>query len=195
MAQCKKCKSETDNIYNLVELKTMIVRNFTKSTRYQAMGNVLQEALCPTCLTEYMEKELNYKQKVIRTLVPFALYAAFGLALVLLNLGTLLEVNNFVPKVFGAIVLFTSILGCTRELKKIKLRTTQLNGQKEELTRKHLAVDLLSKLLPQKHNDANLTYIDKDRLMTEDYKKLALYSNSSVDKLKTMRQFLKGQSV
>lgn len=191
MAVCKKCNKVTDNLIDLVELKTMIVRNFVKSTRYQAMGNMLQAAVCDECITEYINAELDPKKKILYSVLAYCLFAAFGITLVILDLGGFLGVDDSVPKVFGLVVAIVSILSCIREMKNIKERIEWLKTEDSRRIRKLLAVELLSKYLPNKHNDADISYIDLEMLMKDNLQQLAYDSNSSVSKLEKMRRYIK----
>lgn len=191
MAVCKKCGREAENVFKLAELKTMVVRNGAKSVRYQAMGDMLEAAACDDCITDYVNLQLNPKRKLKKTIAAYCLFAAFGIVLVILNLGNFLGVDNAVPKIFGFVVAFVSILSCSREIKNIRERIARLQSQTDQQNRKILAVEMLSRYLPRKHNDADLTYIDIDRLMNDDLEKLAMDCNGSVTKLKKIRHYIR----
>lgn len=56
---CKNCGRETENQIELVTLKTMVDRGWKKNKYFQAMGDIINTALCDDCLDEHIAKVTN----------------------------------------------------------------------------------------------------------------------------------------
>ncbi len=182
--RCKKCGQETTNEFELVTIKTMTVHGFRKNKIYQAMGDILTESVCDECIDHYIEKETHPTRQILYRISITALQVIFGLVLFIL-------VELWAVKFFGIIITIVAICGCIQEIKNIQKKVIDIQNRSNVANRKVLGIELLSKLLPKKHVDAELTYIELKRVMKEDLSHLGKEYGVSLKKLESIRQYIK----
>ncbi|MDO4549296.1 MAG: hypothetical protein Q4D04_14490, partial [Clostridia bacterium] len=182
MPACKKCAGEAEKVYTLLTIRTLTVRGLKGNKHYQAMGEVFDFPLCDACVSEYIESRKtpgNRRWKAAR--VPALLLLA-AIVIFALNLGAAGTVAGMVFAAFAATVF-------VNELQRVKKDAAQIRDACEADNRRHLVAELAATLLPKKHNDASLTYIELDRVMREDLKLLSAEYAVSYKKLRSIRKF------
>lgn len=184
IVNCKKCGATTENQFELVTLKTMVDRGWRKNKYYQAMGDILHEAVCDDCIDEYIKKIASQTKKIVNLSVRTAVVVV-GCVLLFL----FVSLTAF--RVFCAIIGVIAILAFLQEFSNIKKDAKSSAVASDN--RKNLAVNLLSTLLPKKHNDAELTYIDSYLIKKGNLEQLGKEYGISQKKLAQIRSFLKEQ--
>ncbi|HHZ11496.1 MAG TPA: hypothetical protein GYA05_02150 [Acholeplasmataceae bacterium] len=181
---CKQCGKETDNKLELVTLKTMVDRGFRKNKYYQAMGDIVTVSFCDECIDRHVEEVLNPKRVVLKL--------SLLSAVVLLGCSFLfwfVQVTAF--RVFCGIIALITALAFFQELKRILKKTENLKKQSEEERRKSMAVDLATRHLPKRHEDAELAYVDIRRVMRDNLELLGKEYGFSYNKLVAIRDYLR----
>lgn len=181
---CKKCGAPTENVFELVTLKTMVDRGWRKNKYYQAMGDIFKEAVCDKCIDEYIGKISNPTKKIVNLSIRTAV-VVIGCVLLFL----LVQLTAF--RVFCAIIGILAILAFIQELSHLLKSNKEVTNTNITENRKALAVKLISTLLPNKHNDAELTYVDTYLIKKGDLEKIGKEYGFSVKKLTQVRAYLK----
>lgn len=181
---CKQCGEPTENIVELVTVKTMVDRGWKKDKFYQAMGDIIETAVCDKCLDKYIDEVLNPKKRILKLSLLTAIVVAGCLVLFF-----------FVPltafRVFCVVLAGIAVLALLQEIGRIRKRTKVAMNRNEQDRRKALAVNLVSELLPKRHVDADLTYIDIRRVMRDNLELLGKEYGVSYKKLEAIRSFLR----
>jgi hypothetical protein len=184
IANCKKCGAPTENQIELVTLKTMVDRGWRKNKYYQAMGDIVYTAICDNCVDEYIAQIINPTKQIVRLSLLSALVFVGCVALFFL-----VPLTAF--RVFCAIIAGISVLAFLQEFKSIRKKTNAAKKRSDNDNRKILAVDLLSRFLPKKHEDAELSYLDVRRIKRENLDMLAKEYGFSSKKLVAIRNYLR----
>ncbi|MFY9422135.1 MAG: hypothetical protein WBK54_03300 [Bacilli bacterium] len=181
---CKNCGRETENQIELVTLKTMVDRGWKKNKYFQAMGDIINTALCDDCLDEHIAKVTNPQAAILKlSILSLIVFAGCSF------LFWFVEVTAF--RVFCAIIAGITVLAFLQELKRITQKAEKAKKLSDTERRKAMATDLLSRLLPKKHNDAELAYIDVRRVMRDNPELLAKEYGFSHKKMLAIRNFLR----
>ena len=152
---CMKCNRQTcDFTFRALEIQTFHVRDMTRHSKIQALGEFRDFSVCRQCAQEALSRHLNIRPAVIRTVLPFSLMIAAGLILTVLFW-----------KGEGALRLAgLGITGCGI-LCMIGLLQNQLKGYRlyagmdhEEALRR-CAWECAEQQAPKKDGDNDLTYI------------------------------------
>jgi hypothetical protein len=184
--RCKKCGTETENKLTLVTIKTLTDRGMKKNKYYQAMGDVFETGICDDCLDQYIEELKNPNKKILKK--------ALVSGLILLACAGLFFFVQYGPfQVLCAVLGALSVIAFVQEYKHIKKESNEVKNRKSKENRKLLSVKLLSTVLPKKHNDADLQYIDKRRIMTESLEVLGKEQGVSHNKLIEIRNYFKNE--
>ncbi|NLD26065.1 MAG: hypothetical protein GX661_01745 [Acholeplasmataceae bacterium] len=181
---CKQCGAVTENQYELITLKTMVDRGWRKNKYYQAMGDIVHAAVCDDCLDKYINQVLHPTKRIVKLSLLSAL--VFGGCVVLF-----LFVQLTAFRVFCAIIAAITVLAFLQELKNIRKKTNAARKRTEADNHKILAVDLISRYLPKRHEDAELTYLDVRRIKRENLELLGKEYGFSYKKLVAIRNYLR----
>lgn len=184
ISNCKKCGAPTENQFELVTLKTMVDRGFRKNKYYQAMGDIIHTAICDDCIDEFIAKSSNSSKHILK-LSLLSLIVFIGCIVLFL----VVPITAF--RVFCAIIAGITVLAFLQEFNNIKKQAKEINNKNEKENRNTLAVKLLSKLLPDRHNDAELAYVDAYLIKKGDLNILAKEYGFSYKKLVQIKNFLK----
>lgn len=174
----------TENHFELVTLKTMVDRGFRKNKYYQAMGDIIHTAICDDCIDEFIAKSSNSSKQILK-LSLLSLIVFIGCIVLFL----VVPITAF--RVFCAIIAGITVLAFLQEFNNIKKQAKEINNKNEKENRNTLAVKLLSKLLPDRHNDAELAYVDAYLIKKGDLNILAKEYGFSYKKLVQIKNFLK----
>ena len=158
---CKKCGSEGAAEYPLVTFRTMMVRNWRKSRKYQAMGEVLGISLCDACIDAWIARRAEPRHQIIKALKYPAGLAI--LAVIVHFLGQQFIVRWGMSVLFGGFAVAIVVKECIR----IRRETKEIGAGSGNFHRNHMTEELAASLLPGKHADAHLTYVLRSRVMDE----------------------------
>lgn len=182
---CKKCGCADARNYPLVTIRTMTVRNLSGIKKYHALGEVFSIDLCDGCIDEWIAGRTVAKPQLLRALRLPLLLLLVAVAVHFLELATI--IRWVLCLLFGGF----SIAVAVSEYKRIKKETADIAAGKGNFTRNHMIEELAASLLPEKHQDAKLTYLLRSRVLDE--KQLqALYNEYGISrkKLSSIRSYL-----
>lgn len=183
MDNCRKCNSDNARAYPLVTIRTMTVRGGKGTQKYQAMGEVFSVPLCDACIDAYIAQ--RSKPGYLKALRLPLMMLIVAVAVHFLGLPNLLPWA--ISALFGAFAVAIAVSECRR----IRTESGQIPAGKGIFTREHMIEELAATLLPKKHEDANLTYILRSRVESEDaLNGLSKEYGVSLKKLRSIRQYL-----
>ena len=169
----------------VVTLKTMVDRGFRKKQILSSDGDsIIHTAICDDCIDEFIAKSSNSSKQILK-LSLLSLIVFIGCIVLFL----VVPITAF--RVFCAIIAGITVLAFLQEFNNIKKQAKEINNKNEKENRNTLAVKLLSKLLPDRHNDAELAYVDAYLIKKGDLNILAKEYGFSYKKLVQIKNFLK----
>lgn len=181
---CIKCGKDTTKSYDLVTIKTMEDRGFRKTHYYQAMGDIFTATACESCVNDYVKEQLNPKKKNFLQITYTALIAFISLVVMI--------VVDFIPMTIFLLIFNAFIInGCIQDHHRRQQKVEMIKAQSNHQNKRMLAVELIARYLPKKRHDAQLTYIELERIMDENLEELGREFGVSQSKLLRIRHYLK----
>ncbi len=152
---CVKCGRAADHVVPLQEVLTLTVRGFGQVSRVQALGAILNTGYCFACVDALADKARNLARSALPGILGFAALTLAGVAMLLLDLRGL----GFSMKLPGAAAAAIGPIGLVMYLMdRKKKRDEALSSSKEENRARYLPA-LLSKALPKKAGENDVTYV------------------------------------
>ena len=158
---CKKCGGEGAESYPLVTVRTMTVRSGGTTQKYHALGEVFSIDLCPACIDAWIQERSQAWPQIRKAAVLPLLLTAVAVAVHFLGLENL--IRRALCLLFGGFAVAVAV----SEFSRIKKEAADIRAGTGGFTRAHMIEELASTLLPKKHNDAQLTYLLRSRVLDE----------------------------
>ena len=186
---CQKCGKSGAQPYPLVTIRTMTVRNASGTQKYHAMGDELSIDLCGTCIDDWITQRSAAQPQLRRAVRLPLLLLLVSVAVHFLGLAVLIR------WVLCALFSGFSIAVAVSEYQRIQKETADIAAGKGHFTRNHMIEELAASLLPDKHEDAALSYLLRSRVLDENqHPALVREYGVGRKKLASIRNYLEAES-
>ena len=147
-------KEEDDFQFRVLQVETFHVRDMGKESKVQALGDFTQCAVSPEDARAALQKHLNIRPRVLRTVLPLSLLTAAGLIL-----AVCFWHGEGALRLAGLGMAGCGIL-CMWGLLRDLLRSYRiLSSMPEDQALSQCAWECALARLPRKHGDNDLSYI------------------------------------
>lgn len=154
---CIKCGRQTgDHRFRVLQVQTLHVRDLGGEKRVQALGDFEEYAVCAHCAEETYNDHMAAKMATLKSVVPFALLAIAGLAVILLFL------HQGAIRLLGIGMFLCGILCAYSNAKTGGKRRRELSAMTREEGLRSCAWECMIQGAPKKNDINDITYIPVD---------------------------------
>lgn len=169
---CLVCKrSQPEYTFNVLEIHTLHIRDFSGERLVQAVGESKSYEVCAACVSSEMQAVLYPARRILRGCLGFVLLIAAGLVL---SLARRLEGEVWAVRVLGPMAVVVGVIGAVGKVRTVLRERRELEALGREERERVCAWRCLTKNAPHKHGDNDLTYIPVDEACSLSEKELAV---------------------
>lgn len=154
---CIKCGRQAEDYrFRVLQVQTLHVRDLGGEKRVQALGDFEEYTVCAHCAEEKYNGYMTAKHTLVKSVAPFALLGAAGLAVILLFL------HQGAIRLLGIGMFFCGILGAYSNAKTSGKRRRELSAMTREEGLRSCAWECMIEGAPKKNDINDITYIPVD---------------------------------
>jgi hypothetical protein len=156
LEKCLVCKKNPGPPKTLITIRTLHIRDLGGEKKVQAVGNVIEEWVCGSCIQKEMDHALNPGKIIWKKTMLYAVLAAAGIAIAVFF-------HERVLRIFGAAAVLCAVVCLYSDLTKISKRRKSTIDNSPEENNTFYSLELIRRNLPRKNGEEDLTYIPMER--------------------------------